>query len=117
MGSGGLNKKRKEGFLTILVAAIKKDPTTPIRKLANKLKVHKETVRTAIKQDLSWGLNPFDYAMWGVLENKTNATSYPNIDLLKNTIEKEWLVWCLCFNDISTLFSLFNAKSILLEDQ
>ncbi len=25
-GSGGLNKKRKEGFLTVLTTAIKKDP-------------------------------------------------------------------------------------------
>ena len=28
MGSGGLNKKRKEGFLTGLGTTIKKDPTT-----------------------------------------------------------------------------------------
>ena len=27
------------------------------------------------------------------------------------------LVWFLCFNGISTLFRLFNAKSILLEEQ
>ena len=32
---GGLNKKRKEGFLTVLTAAIKKDPTTSIRKHTN----------------------------------------------------------------------------------
>ena len=35
-------------------------------------------------------LNPFDYAIWGILENKTNATSHPNIDLLNNAIEEEW---------------------------
>ena len=28
--------------------------------------------------------------MWGVLENKTNATSHPNIDSLKTPIEEEW---------------------------
>ena len=26
--------------------------------------------------------NPLDYAIWGVLENKTNATSHPNIGSL-----------------------------------
>ena len=26
-------------------------------------------------------LNPLDYTQWGVLENKTNATSHPNIGL------------------------------------
>ena len=87
--SGGLNKKQKEGFLTALPTAFK-DPTTSIRKKAHELKVLKKTVRTAIKQDLSPDLNPLDYATWGILENKTNATSYPNIGLLKTAIEKEW---------------------------
>ena len=70
--------------------AIKKDPSMSIRKYANELKVHKKILRTAIKQDLSPDCNPLDYAMWGVLENKTNATFHPNIDLLKNAIEEEW---------------------------
>ena len=52
-GSGGLNKKRKEGFLIALVTAIKKDPTSSIIKHVNELKVHEKTVRTAIKQDLT----------------------------------------------------------------
>ena len=64
---------------------IKKDPTTSIRKHANELKVHKET----LKQDLSPDHCPLDYAIWGVLENKTNATSHPNIGLLKTAIEEE----------------------------
>ena len=59
----GLNKKRKEGFLTALTSVIKKDPTTSIRKHANELKVHEKTVRTAIKQDLSPDHNPLDYAI------------------------------------------------------
>ena len=42
-GSGGLNKKRNEGFLTALVTAIKKDHTTSIRKHADELKVHEKT--------------------------------------------------------------------------
>ena len=39
---------------------------------------------------LSPDLNPLDYTIWSILENKTNATSHPNIDLLKTAIEKEW---------------------------
>ena len=31
-----------------------------------------------------------DYARWGILENRTNATSHPNIGLLKTAIEEEW---------------------------
>ena len=61
------------------------DPTTSIRRQANELKVYEKTVRTAIKQDL----NLIDYAVWGVLENKINPTSHPNIGPLK-TIEREW---------------------------
>ena len=35
-------------------------------------------------------LNPLDYSIWGVLENKRNANSHPNIASLKIAIEKEW---------------------------
>ena len=59
-GSRRLNKKQKEGFLSALSTAIKKDPTTSIRKYANELKVHEKTVRTAIKQDSSPDLNFLD---------------------------------------------------------
>ena len=69
---------------------IKKDPTTSIRKQASEVKIHVKTVRTVIKPDLSPDLNPLDYTIWGVLENKTNATSYPNIGSLKTVIEEEW---------------------------
>ena len=69
-----MNKKQTEGFLTAFATVIKKDPTTSIRKHANELKVHEKTVRTEIKQDLSPDLNPFENAIWGVLENKINAT-------------------------------------------
>ena len=31
-----------------------------------------------------------NYAIWGVLENKTNATFHPSIGWLKTAIEKEW---------------------------
>ncbi len=50
--------------------------------------MHKKTTRTAIKQDLSH--NPLDYTIGGLFENKTNATSHPNIDSLKTVIEEEW---------------------------
>ena len=88
-GSGGLNKKRKESFLTALATAIKRDPTTSIRKHANELKVHEKTVRTAIKQDLCPDVKPLDYSVWGDLENKSNSTSNPNVGSLKTTIEEE----------------------------
>ena len=47
-GGGGLNKERKEIFLTALATAIKKAPVTSIRKYANELKVHEKTVKTGI---------------------------------------------------------------------
>ena len=41
-----------------------------------------KNVRTAIKQDLILDLKLLDYALRSVLENKTHATSYPNIGSL-----------------------------------
>ena len=35
-------------------------------------------------------LYPLDYVIWGVLENKTNRTSHPNIGSLKTATEEEW---------------------------
>ena len=49
-------------------------------------------------------LTPFDYAIWGVLENKTNATSHPNIGSLKTAFEEEW-------NKMSEEFILKACKS------
>ena len=68
---------------------IKKDHSTSIRKHANELKVHEKTVRTAIKLVVSPDINPLDYAICGVLENKTNATPHPNIGSLKTAIKEE----------------------------
>ena len=84
--------------------AIKKDTTTSIRKYANELKVIKKTERTVIKQDLSPNVNPLDYAIWGILDNKTNATSHPNIGSLTSAIEEEW-------NKMSEEFILKSCKS------
>ena len=53
---------------------------------------------------LSPDLNPLDYAVWGVLENKTNTTAHPNIGLLKIAIEEEW-------NKMSVEFILKACKS------
>ena len=64
-----------------------KDPTTSIRNDVNKLKVHE---KTRFKSNL----NSFDDAIWVILENKTNATSHPNIRSLKTAIE-EGLIKCL----------------------
>ena len=77
-----------------------------IRKLANELKVHEKTARTAIKVILAQILHPppLDYAIWGVLENKTNPTSYPNIGSLQIAIEEEW-------NKMSEEFILKACKS------
>ena len=48
--------------------------------------------------------NPLDYAIWSVLENKTNATLYPNIGLFKIAMEEEW-------NKMSEEFVLKACKS------
>ena len=71
---------------------IKKDPTMSIRKRINELKVHKKTVRMAIKQDLSPDFNALYYTRWGISENKTNE------------IEEEW-------NKMSEEFILKACKS------
>ena len=69
---------------------IKKDTKTSLRKQANELKVQEKTVWTAIEQDFSRSLNSVDYAIWGVLEKKTNATSHPNICSLQIATVEEW---------------------------
>ena len=74
-----------------------------IRKHANELKVQEKTMRTAIKQDLSRDLNPLDYTIWGILENKTHATSHSDIGSLKTAIEVE-------LNQISGEFILKACK-------
>ena len=83
-------KKWKEGFLTAFATVIMNDPTMSIRKHTNELKIHEKTVRTAIKQNLSPDRNFLDYTILDILENKTNATSHPNIGSLKAPIEEEW---------------------------
>ena len=75
-----------------------------IRKHTKELKVHENTVRTAMKQNLSLECNPFDNTIWDVFESRTNATSYPIIGSLKTAIEEEW-------NKMSEEFNLTACKS------
>ena len=49
-------------------------------------------------------LTSFDFAKWGDLENKTNATSHSNTGSLKTAIEEEW-------NKMSEEFILKACKS------
>ena len=49
-----------------------------------------EIIRISLWPSLSPDLHPLDYTIWDVLENKTYATSHPNIGLLKTAIEEEW---------------------------
>ena len=65
-------------------------PPNVNKKARNELKVHQKHVRAAVKQDISPDLHHLDYPIWGVLENKTNVTSHPNIGSLKTVIEEEW---------------------------
>ena len=78
------SKQTKKVSFTALATVIKKNLKMPIRKHASELKVHEKIVRSAIKQDLSPDLNHLDY----FLENKTNATSYPNIVSLKMLLSR-----------------------------
>ena len=97
-------EQKQKGFVIAFPMVIKKDPTMSIRKHANILKVYEKTINPAIKQDLSPDLNSLDYAIWGVLENKTNVTSHPNIGLLETDFEEEW-------NKMSEEFILKTCKS------
>ena len=102
-----MSDQKTKSFLTALTVAIKKDSTISIRKHANELKLHEKNVRTAIKKDLISYLKHLNYAIWGILENKTNTTSHLNIRLLKTAIEKEW-------NKMSEEFILKACKSFCL---
>ena len=85
-------KKKKRRLLIILATVINKDLKTSIRKHANELRVYEKTVRASTKQDLIPNFNSLDYAIWGILENKTKKNkknSHPNISSLKSANELE----------------------------
>ena len=73
-------------------------------KAETKPKINSGITRISLWPPSSQHLNPLDHAIWGVLENKTNATSHPNIDLFKIAIEEEW-------NEMSEEFILKVCKS------
>ena len=58
----------------------------------------------SLRPQSSPDLNSLDYAIWGILINKTNATSHSNIGSLKTAIEEKW-------NKISEEFILKARKS------
>ena len=47
-------------------------------------------MRTAIKINSSRDLSPLDYAIWDVLENKTEATPHPINGSLITAIAEDW---------------------------
>ena len=49
-----------------------------------------EIIGISLWRPSSLDLNPLDYTMWGILENKTNVPSYQNIGSLETTIAGEW---------------------------
>ena len=53
-------------------------------------KKNSEIIGVSLWPPSSPDLNALDYALWGVLENKTNATSHPNNGSFKTAIEEEW---------------------------
>ena len=62
---------------------------------------------------------PLDYAIWSILENKTNVISHPDIQSLKIAIEEEWnkmsegFIWfglVSLFNGISTFVGYLMPK-------
>ena len=49
-----------------------------------------EIIGVSLWPPLSPDPKTLDYAIWGVLENKIKATSYPNIVSIKTTIKEKW---------------------------
>ena len=69
-----------------------------------KSKKNHEIIGVSLWSPSNPDLNYLDYAIWGILENETNATSPLNIGLLKTVIEEEW-------NKMSKEFILKTCKS------
>ena len=74
MGVEDWIKNVKKAFKLLSLRRLGRIPTTTERKHANDLKVHEQTVRTAIKEDSSPELNPFDCAICDALENQMRNT-------------------------------------------
>ena len=70
----------------------------------HKKKKNSEIIGISLRATSSSDYNPINYAIWGVLENKANATSHPNIRSLKTVIDDKW-------NEMFEEFSLKACKS------
>ena len=81
----------------------KRQRTYDLLNAETKPKKYPEIIGVSLWLLSSPDLNPLDYAIWGVLENKPNATFHWNIGLLK-TVIVEW-------NRMSEKFILKACKS------
>ena len=61
-------------------------------KIAKDLRISKVTVQTAIEQfgPNSPDLNPLDYSIWSILEEKACQKPHPNVESLKRALKKAW---------------------------
>ena len=66
-------------------------------KIAKDLRISKATVQTAIERGTidEWppnspDLNPLDYSIWSILEEKACQKPHPNVESLKRVLKKAW---------------------------
>ena len=55
----------------------------------NQAKKISEIIEVSLWPPSCLDINPIDFAIWGLLENKTNATFHPHIGSLKTAFEEE----------------------------
>jgi predicted transcriptional regulator len=72
------------------------------RKIADALRISQSTVHDVITVDPHWrnpigewppnspDLNPMDYAVWSILEEKACRKPHPNVESLKKELKKAW---------------------------
>ena len=70
-------------------------------KQSQKKKKKSEIIVVSLWPPSSPDYNSLDYAIWGVIENKTNATSHRNIE--------EWNIWRIHFEDMQIV-----SKGVLI---
>ena len=61
----------------------------------------------SLESQSSPDLNPLDYTIWDVLENKRNATSHPNICSLKAGEGMKYNVWRIYFEGMQIVSKAF----------
>ena len=65
---------------------------------AHKAKITQEWMKRNLANYWPWTLwppsspclNPLDYAIWGILEDKVGSSSHPSVDALKAKVKEEW---------------------------